>query len=119
MKVTKLQLKQIIKEEITKVMSADNMVFAEQCPTSSDDPHKRDDEKEALDEEQLNEIAPLLAAAGPIVMQALKMPAVQQALMSMLGPMLQKAMGGGEEAAGAAARAPAGSAAPGTTGTME
>ena len=113
MKITKSQLREIIKEEITQVMSADDMAIDEQFSTSSADPYSdRDEQKEDLEEEQLNEIAPaILAAAGPIVMNALKNPQVQQALMTMIGPMIQKALGGGE---GASPTAPAGA-----TGTAE
>lgn len=67
MKITKAELKQMIKEELTNTIGQ---------------------------EQQIDE-APIL----PIVMTALKNPAVQKMLMDMLMPMIQKAMGG----AGAAA----------------
>ena len=62
MKVTKTQLKQIIKEELEQVQ---------------------------VNEERLDEVAIL-----PLIMTALKNPEVQKMLMSMVMPMIQKAMAG-------------------------
>ena len=71
MKITKAELKEIIKEEIAHTIGQ---------------------------EQQIDE-APIL----PIVMAALKNPAVQKMLMDMLMPMLQKAMSGAAPAAAPAA----------------
>ena len=60
MKITKSELKQIIKEELQQTIAQ---------------------------EQQLDE-APIL----PLIMSALKNPAVQKMLMDMLMPMIEKAM---------------------------
>ena len=76
MKITKSELKQIIKEELQQSLDENPLALSEE-------------------EELLNE--------HPVVMAALKNPAVQKMLINMLMPMIQKAMSG----AAAPAAAPA------------
>jgi len=93
MKITKTQLKQIIKEEIEELST--------------------DTAPEIVEEEQLNEIAPLLAALpallpklAPMLLQFI---AKNPQMVTMLGDMVAKSMGGGATG-GTAAAAPAGAA---------
>ena len=67
MKLTKAQLKQMIKEELEQ--------------TLEENPFSLSEEDELLNEH-------------PAVMMALKNPAVQKMLLQALMPMIQKAMGG-------------------------
>jgi hypothetical protein len=70
MKITKAELKQMIKEELTNTIGQ---------------------------EQQIDEIVPVAAAGAtimPMIMKALKNPEVQKMLIDMLMPMIQKAMGG-------------------------
>ena len=72
MKITKAELKQMIKEELTNTIGQ---------------------------EQQIDEIVPAAAALMPMIIKALKNPEVQKMLIDMLMPMIQKAMGGGGDAA--------------------
>jgi len=109
MKITKSQLREIIKEEITEVMSSDDMAIDEQFSTSSADPYSdRDKDKEKqLDEEQLDEALPAVAAIAkhlPQIMQVVQhLPQIMELIKSFQG------------SGGAAA----GGATPGATGTAE
>ena len=76
MKITKSELKQIIKEELQQSLDENPLALSEE-------------------EELLNE--------HPVVMAALKNPAVQKMLINMLMPMIQKAMSGGAAPAAAPA----------------
>ena len=69
MKITKAQLKQLIKEELEQTL--------EETPV-------------VIPEEQLDEYAQIV----PMVAKALSNPAVRQALASIVMPMIQKAMAG-------------------------
>jgi hypothetical protein len=122
MKITKSQLREIIKEEITEVMSAGDMAIGEQFSSSSADPYSKEKE-EQLDEEQLNEIAPLLAALpallpklAPMLLQFI---AKNPQMVTMLGDMVSKSMSGGAAAGGAAAGGAAARAPAGAAGAME
>ena len=69
MKITKAELKQMIKEELTNTIGQ---------------------------EQQIDEIVPVAAAGAimPMIMKALKNPEVQKMLIGMLMPAIQKALGG-------------------------
>ncbi len=76
MKLTKAQLKQMIKEELEQTLEENPLALSEE-------------------EELLNE--------HPAIMAALKNPAVQKMLLNALMPMIQKAMAGGAAPAAAPA----------------
>ncbi len=82
MKITKTQLKQLIKEELEQAL--------EEAPADLPE-----------EQEQLDEYAQIV----PMVVKALSNPAVRQMLASIVMPMIQNAIAGQEEAP--AAEAPA------------
>ena len=74
MKITKSQLKQLIKEELEQALGESDVA------------------EQDLSEDLLDE-APII----PMIMSALKHPQVQQVLMDLVMPAIQSAMGGGDE----------------------
>ena len=74
MKITKSQLKQLIKEELEQALGESDVA------------------EQDLSEDLLDE-APII----PMIMSALKHPQVQQVLMDLVMPIIQTAMGGGDE----------------------
>ena len=82
MKITKAQLKQLIKEELEQTL--------EEAPV-------------VIPEEQLDEYGQIV----PMVAKALSNPAVRQALASIVMPMIQKAMAAGTADPAEAPAAPA------------
>ena len=74
MKITKSQLKQLIKEELEQALGESDVA-------------EQDLSEDVLDE------APII----PMIMSALKHPQVQQVLMDLVMPIIQNAMSGGDE----------------------
>ena len=74
MKITKSQLKQLIKEELEQALGESDVA------------------EQDLSEDLLDE-APII----PMIMSALKHPQVQQVLMDLVMPIIQNAMAGGDE----------------------
>jgi precorrin-3B methylase len=102
MKITKSQLKQLIKEELEQTIdeAGGAAKFAKGARAVSGiaggaaelASMASPEEEELAEEEQLDE-APII----PMIMSALKHPQVQQVLMDLVMPAIQSAMGGGDE----------------------